>query len=137
MPFTGLQRINLALEEFRGLYPDAPVLSFQVFVSIATNQGVTSTDLKRRIGTSQSAISRHQLLLSTWTWQGTRPSLDLIEVKEDPADRRNKCSFLTPKGRLLACSLMRIMDPTIDITSVDFMVPDLKPSPHSNGGTSG
>jgi DNA-binding MarR family transcriptional regulator len=129
--------MNLALEEFRGHYADAPALSFQVFLTVATNQGVPTAELKRRMGIPQPAMSRHLLLLSTWTWQGTRPSLDLIEIREDASDRRYKLSYLTPKGRLLACSLTRILDPGSAVTPVDFMVPDVKPNPVTNGGVSG
>jgi DNA-binding transcriptional ArsR family regulator len=137
VPFTCLQRLNLAVEEFRGHYPDAPALSLQAFLTVATNQGVPTADLKRRMGIPQPAMSRHLLLLSTWTWQGTRPSLDLIEIRDDPKDRRYKLSYLTTKGRLLACSLTRILDPGSDVTPADFMVPEVKPSPVTNGGTSG
>lgn len=53
--------------------------------------------------------------------QGRKPGLDLIEVLEDPMDRRGKIAFLTPKGRTLACVLLRILDPESQVDPSAFM----------------
>lgn len=118
-----LGRLSAAIDEFRSLYPDAPILSFQVFLMIATHQGISSPELIRQLNVSQSSISRHLMILSTWTWQDKRPGLDLIETVEDAMDRRTKISILTAKGRALACSLIRILEPDSDIHPMDFAHP--------------
>jgi len=120
LKFEHLNKMSLAIDEFRSHFPDAPLLTFQIFLEVATSQGIGATELKRRSGASQSAISRHLLLLSTWTWQGKRPGLNLIEQYDTPNSRR-KTVFLTNKGRLLACQLLRILDPGTEVTPGDFM----------------
>jgi hypothetical protein len=118
LDYKQLERLNLAVARFRELYPDAPLLTFQVFLDVALHPGTSSVDLIRRTGASQSAISRHLVLLSTWTWQGTRPSLELIEMRPNTSAR--KVPFLTQKGVGLACALMKTVEPELTITAADF-----------------
>jgi DNA-binding MarR family transcriptional regulator len=123
MIFQPLRRLTLAVAEFRAIYPDAPLLSFHVFLTIALNQGIKTQDLVSMLGTSQSTIGRHQQLLSTWTWQDKKAGLDLIVVIPNPDDRRGRLSYLTVKGRMMACSLLRICDPESEVALADFIVP--------------
>lgn len=47
--------------------------------------------------------------------------MDLIEVLEDPMDRRGKVAFLTAKGRTLSCVLLRILDPESQVDPSAFL----------------
>lgn len=123
VPLQSLKRLDQAVEEFRGLYPDAPILSFQVFLTVALEQGINASELNRRLGSSSSALSRHLKVLSAWRWNDKSPGLDLITILEDPNDARGRIAVLTPKGRLLACKLVRILEPWSEVTAADFDTP--------------
>lgn len=107
---TQLRVLLRAVAEFRKLYADIPATTVEIFLIVATNSGVSSKRLCDRTGSSQSAVSRHLSLLGEYSWRG-KDGLDLIEIIEDPQDRRSKLAFLRPKGKALAIKLVGIMDP--------------------------
>lgn len=117
---TIFMRLQLAMDEFRRVYPEAGLLTFQVFLTVAQTPGVSGQDLLRRVGASQSSVSRQLLLLSEMTWHGKKPGLDLVEAIADPNDRRGKLSYLTNKGRSLAATIARTIEPACEVTAADF-----------------
>lgn len=112
MIFQPLRRLSQSLTEFRGVYPDAPLLSFHVFLTITINQGIRTQELVDMLGSTQSTISRHQQIL--------QDGFGLIELVVNPDDRRSRLSYLTMKGRLLAVGLARICDPSTEVSVADF-----------------
>lgn len=108
-----LRALTRAMSEFRKLYADIPVTTVEVFLAVAVNSGISSKDLRDRVGASQSAVSRHLALLGEYSWRGGE-GMDLIEIVEDPEDRRSKLAFLKPKGQTLAIRLSAILDPQGD-----------------------
>ena len=107
---SSLRKLTSVMAQVRSIYADIPATTIQLFLVVATNPGVNSKDLHKKVGGSPSAISRHLSLLGDYTIRG-EVGLQLVESIEDPEDRRNKLTFLTLKGRQLAVNLMRIMVP--------------------------
>lgn len=105
-----LRQFASAVSTFRELDADIPAATLHVFLVVAANPGISSKQLLQRVQGSQSAVSRHLAALGEYSWKGG-PGLDLIETVEDPLDRRNKISFLKPKGKQLALKLIVILDP--------------------------
>ena len=122
MKLQPLNRLNLALEQFRGVYPDASIILLQIFISIALDQGVQSKDVILKTGVPQPTFSRNLAILKAKGPDGKRSGLDLVEVVDDPSDGRRKFLFLTQRGKLVACSLIRVLDPSTDITAANFYV---------------
>lgn len=108
-----IKRMRRALDTFRTMYADIPATSVEVFLQVAIAPGISSKDLVSRVGVSQSAISRHLALLGDYDWKGG-DGLGLIDLIEDPVDRRTKVAFLKPKGQALAAKLVTILDPDGD-----------------------
>lgn len=105
-----IKRLAKAINVFRALYADIPTTTVAVFLQIAIRPGISSKELLDRVGASQSAISRHLALLGDYSWRGGE-GLGLVDLIEEPTDRRIKVAFLKPKGQALAAKLMAILDP--------------------------
>lgn len=104
------RQLSRVVEAFRDLYPDVPATTLRVFFEVCVSPGSTGPELMRSIGIGQTSLSRHLSILSEYSWRGG-DGLDLVELIEDPEDRRNKRTFLKPKGRALAIKVFAIMDP--------------------------
>jgi len=97
-PYTN--KLNI-LEEFRKIDPEMPIQMAVIFLNVAADEGLNMTDLYKRSGVSQASVSRNVAALSKWH-RLNKAGHDLVTTKEDPAERRRKVVFLTPKGQLLA-----------------------------------
>jgi DNA-binding MarR family transcriptional regulator len=82
-----------------------PIQVCLLFVLVAQNEGSSQATFEKALGISRSAISRGAARLSHYGWNN-KPGLDLIDMREDPTDRRYKVLHLTPKGRLLIRQIM-------------------------------
>ena len=105
---NGLRKANAAIDIFRYIYPDIPATTIAMFFEIAMNDQVSSSELIDKLGISQSATSRNLSILGDVAWNGCA-GLGLIDLVENPNDRRQKLSFLTPKGATLAAKINRMM----------------------------
>lgn len=85
-------------------YPDMTILQAMHFLFIAENPGITQHDLIVGMGVTDSTGSRTALLLGS---EGTRgkPGLNLIVIKPDPLDRRQRLLSLSDKGRRLLADI--------------------------------
>ena len=119
---TALSRMATVVSEFRTIYPEVTASTVEVFLAVAVTPAQTSADLVKRIGVSQSAVSRHLSILGEYSWRGGE-GLDLITLVDDPRDRRGKLAFLSLKGRQMAVRLARILDPEVIATPADFPEP--------------
>ena len=108
-----IKRMTKALNVFRALYADIPTTTVDVFLQVAIRPGISSKELLDRVGASQSAISRHLAMLGDYSWRGNE-GLGLVDLIEDPTNRRTKVAFLKPKGQALAAKLVAILDPDGD-----------------------
>jgi len=107
-----LRRLIAAIDEVRSLYTDVPSTTIVAFLIVASTPGINSQHLRKRLGVSQSATSRHLALLSEFSWNN-QPGMDLVETVEDPEDRRNKIAFLTEKGKALAIKVSTLIRPSL------------------------
>lgn len=89
-----------ALGRLRELHGDMTVLQILVLLEVAKQESVTQSDLYRRLGVTDSAISRNIALLSDIGGRRTAP-LNLIDVRVNPRDRRERNLSLTRKGQRL------------------------------------
>lgn len=81
----------------------------QVFLAIAIQPGITSKDLVKAVGISQSSVSRNTAALGEWH-RLDKPGLNLIETRPDPRERRRKVHYLTPKGHAVAKRVLAALE---------------------------
>ena len=110
---TSLRRVIRAIRELRELYPDIPAATIEVFLLVAANAGLSSKELQQRARTSQSSISRHLTMLTDHSWNG-KTGIGLIDLIEDPRDRRTKRAFLNSKGVSVSIKIAALVDPDAD-----------------------
>ncbi|MFZ3584692.1 hypothetical protein ACOI1H_21425 [Loktanella sp. DJP18] len=106
-----IHALSNALEIFRQIYPDIPATTIMVFLQVVIRPGISSRDTAEAIGSSQSAISRHFSMLGEYTWRGEE-GWGLVDLIEEPTNRRMKVAFLTSKGQALAEKIAVAIDPT-------------------------
>lgn len=108
-----LSSVQRILAEFRLLDPELPIQVALLFVLVSLHEGASPTTLEKRLRISRSSISRGAARLSRYGF-GSKPGLGLIEMREDPMDRRYKRLFLTEAGRRLADKLAQLDSPPAD-----------------------
>ncbi len=91
------------LELFLQFDPTMHIPTALVFLTVATSPGIKKTELERRLNLSNSAGSRHILMM---TKKGDVARLnhaghDLIFTDQDPLDSRSHRVHLTKKGAAL------------------------------------
>lgn len=84
--------------QLRRVDPDIPLAAVHCVFWVALNEGKTQVDLRNSTGMSSSSASRNLAYLSKHHRLG-KEGLGLIEWVENPADRRAKLLYLTPRGR--------------------------------------
>lgn len=105
-----LRLLGRVVEEFRRLDPGMESQQMALFLAVASSADggpITMKDLRERLELSNASASRNIAALSKWHRLG-RPGLDLLEQKENPADRRYKIITLSAKGRALARRITEI-----------------------------
>lgn len=100
MKSTYTNALNV-LEILREVDPTMPIQTAVVFLSVASNEGLSMTELWKTAKISQASCSRNVAALSAWSRFSTSGH-DLVVAKEDPLERRRKVVFLTAKGKKLA-----------------------------------
>jgi DNA-binding MarR family transcriptional regulator len=91
-------RVYRVLGRLRDRHADMTVLQAMCFFLVSARPGISQRQLMNELDSNDSTISRILSLLSDL---GDRKSagLDLIEMKVNPNDRRERLMFLSPKGR--------------------------------------
>lgn len=80
------------------------------FGIIATNEGITYTDIERITGMPNGAISKHCKTMSRYKdTKGKAHGLDLLAMGFDPDDTRRKAVFLSNRGKAVAKKLRTIL----------------------------
>ncbi|OIN07922.1 MarR family winged helix-turn-helix transcriptional regulator [Oceanisphaera psychrotolerans] len=102
-----LRRLAQSIGEIREASSDLTLQAAHMFLLIAVQPGITSKEIIRETGFSQSSCSRNLAMLSKIHRLG-KPGLDLVTAEEDPAERRRKALRLTSKGKELAARLADI-----------------------------
>jgi DNA-binding MarR family transcriptional regulator len=107
-------RVLKVLSRLRELHNDMTILQAMIFFRIAAEPGVTQRTVWRELDTYDSVASRGVAVLSSAGVKGahgrkTEP-LHLIELRENPDDRRERMLYLTRKGRTLMEDIIRDLD---------------------------
>ena len=89
-----------ALTRLREQHENMTVLQAMCLLFIAENPGATAHQIFEALGTSDSVVSRNLALLCDVGVRNSSP-LGLVEMKINPADRREKLLTLTSAGRKL------------------------------------
>jgi DNA-binding MarR family transcriptional regulator len=101
-------KLMRALIRLRDLHADMTLLQAQAFLLITQKPGIRQEALYNDLDMADSSASRTLALLSDVGARGFA-GLDLIYAKIDPADRRYRLLYLTPKGKRLASDLANIL----------------------------
>ena len=97
------------IDEFRKVEHSMTANAMIAFLTIATDPGVTVSELQRRLGMNNSTIARVVASLSSHH-RGGKDGFDLIMYKEDYIDRRVKHLHLTPRGQFLWKSICKALE---------------------------
>lgn len=126
MPTTARDSINTlfrVIASLREIDEQMPSQMAQVLIAIAMRPGLTMQQVSDMTGLSQSSCSRNIAALSKWHRLG-KEGHDLVEAIEDPAERRRKIMFLTPKGKQKVQALIAAVNP--EVSPADFKAPTAK-----------
>jgi DNA-binding MarR family transcriptional regulator len=100
LPSTLLEGLLKAFRRLRDRHADMTLLQAMCFFTVATKQGITQRALYEELSASDSAASRILAVLSDIGDRKTA-GLDLVSMRVNPNDRRERLLYLTPKGRRL------------------------------------
>jgi len=104
-----IDAMTAALEEFRKWNPDVTVNSVLTFLQIAKKPGITQKEILRRLGMADSGTSRTTAALSKYGDRG-RAGWGVVDLEENPDDRREKLLFLNKKGQLVLDAVRRSIE---------------------------
>ncbi len=93
---------------YRSLDITATITNLEAFLIIASSGSTTMVELVKRLDCSKSHTSLIVSLLSQYG-RGQKKGMGLVNIFEDPADRRYKLITLTPAGLELAAKLEAIL----------------------------
>lgn len=94
-----LSRLVAVMEVFRSVDPEIQAQTVLTFLMIARQPGIPMRTIQTRLDVASSTASRNVAYLSDLNYKPSRKGHGFVVAREDPADRRNKLVFLTPKGK--------------------------------------
>lgn len=109
MAANPLTRAFLFIEELRKLDAELPTQHASALLVIARDEGITQQKAAEALGTSKSGIQRAFDRLSEKGSLG-KDGLGLIEVRPGLDDARQRCAYLTAKGRRFVNTLSHLME---------------------------
>ncbi|MFB2563666.1 MarR family winged helix-turn-helix transcriptional regulator [Rhizobium sp. IMFF44] len=112
MPKALFSRMSAVMNEVRQLQDEKALMSvqtFEVFLVIASREGLASSEIRKLTGIPQPSVSRALGDLGDKAVRRDAEGLKLIRTERDPNDGRNVVCFLTPKGKLLAARIEQLM----------------------------
>jgi len=109
-PTTALAKAQDFLKVAREIDPYMGIQLVEALLVIAKRPGLTMQELSDETGLAQSSCSRNVAMLSKWHRLG-KPGHNMVEAIEDPAERRRKIVFLTPKGIAHVTKMMSVLEP--------------------------
>ncbi|NEH55621.1 hypothetical protein GR198_07705 [Rhizobium leguminosarum] len=105
-------RMSAVMNEVRQLQDEKSLMSvqtFEVFLVIASQEGIASSEIRKITGIPQPSVSRALGDLGVKAVRRDAEGLKLVKSERDPSDRRNVVCFLTPNGKLLAARIAQLM----------------------------
>lgn len=112
MPKAIFNRLSAVMSEMRKLQEGSGVMSiqtFEVFLTVAAKEGISSSDIRKNTGIAQPTVSRALGDLGDWAAKKNSEGLKLVRSERDPNDLRNVLVYLTPTGKLLAARIEQLM----------------------------
>lgn len=100
-----LEQAVRLLERLREFDPDMPVQRALVLLCVGRTGVAGMEELSREVNLTLSAISRNVAALGQYGF-GKSPGLELVETREDPANRKRKLVMLTGKGKKMLALLV-------------------------------
>jgi DNA-binding MarR family transcriptional regulator len=98
------------LEKLREVNPQFTLTNALTFLVIARDESsnVSQSELRREFRVVDATVSR---MVRALTMEGERdkPGLGLVELEQDPNDKRRKIIRLTPKGEGLRNSILFVV----------------------------
>lgn len=106
-----LRRTLRVMEEFKKLDPEMPLQQMITFVEIAlaSEDGISVSDLATKVGNSQSSASRHVAVLGDFG-RGKTPALQVVKASVNPMDRRVQIVKLSHKGKMVIDHLLEVVN---------------------------
>jgi DNA-binding MarR family transcriptional regulator len=105
-PYTAMASRQLrTLARLRELHQDMTLLQASFLFYVAANPGVTQRRAYEALDTTDSNAARTLAILSEFGGRNVEP-LNLIAMKTNPNDRREKLLELSPKGKRLMDDIM-------------------------------
>jgi DNA-binding MarR family transcriptional regulator len=95
-----LKKIRSSLKPFKKLRDNMPLQYVRTFLLVAGGEGLNVSTYATRAGTSQALMTRHIQDLGE-TNRYHEEGLGLLEVYDDPKDRRNRLIRLSVNGKAL------------------------------------
>lgn len=99
-----------ALRHLPDRHVDMTLQQAMAFLYVAAHPGCTQREIFRALDTSDSAASRNLALLSEFGNRNT-PGLELVVMRVNPLDRRERRVELTSKGKRLFADMLRELAP--------------------------
>lgn len=112
-PVPGADKLAAAFGTLRDVMGrEAEVQTLIALFLVASEPGIVSSELSRRLDLGGSSISRNvgRLGKTGYGKRGTpghQPGLGLIDAEPDPDDRRQKPLYLSAAGRVLVTMAMK------------------------------
>jgi DNA-binding MarR family transcriptional regulator len=106
---TGLDQLIAIVEKFREHNPDVTANQMLTLLYVAREPGITQKATLTRLGLKDSGQSRIVAALSKHGDRG-RPGWGVVDLQENPVDRREKLVTLNHKGQLVINAILRCMD---------------------------
>lgn len=103
------ERLRKSIDLLRTFDKEIPGQVISVFFYICSHNGCTTTSMPKSLNLAQSSISRCTDWLSDYHRLG-KPGMGLIVKRIDPADRRVRRLFLTPKGELVKEQIKELLN---------------------------
>jgi DNA-binding MarR family transcriptional regulator len=106
-----LNKIWNLLEEFRKINPELPMHAGASLISVMMHPDDTLKSHAARVGVSQASITRTMLNFSKGRIRvhgKVQQGKGLLEILEDPDDRRYKRARLTPEGKRILATLVAL-----------------------------
>lgn len=97
-----------ALNTFQSVVPKAALNHLTVFLTVATEPGITVGEVNQTLGMPPTSTAR--ALSVMFKKARKKPGFDLIETRPDFEDGRIKHCHLTPKGERLWNNMRRILE---------------------------
>ncbi len=104
------RKVDRLLSQFRSsIDPNIPAQMLQTFMAVAMNEGKSLTEIAEMVSANMSTASRHLLELGERN-RRLEAGYNLVARTPDPMNLRQNSYTLTPKGKLLFSSILKIME---------------------------